>query len=196
MILVDRAVWAWRGRHWAHLVSDSDYRELHAFAAGLGLARVAFQGDHYDVDETTRLTALTAGAIPVDARELLRRLREGGLRRPAARRPWRWRLVAEWQLPAVGPRSEWPAEAAPLLAAGLAELAGEWAAADGAAGRALRLMSRSGERAAVLVDPRRSPSPPLAELVVEVDDSDDASAVVAAGPAVPGAPGPRAPAGT
>ncbi|MET0191211.1 MAG: hypothetical protein ABW212_19585 [Pseudonocardia sediminis] len=30
-------------------------------------------------------------------------------------------------------------------------------------------MSRPGERAAVVIDPRRVPSPPLAELVVEVD---------------------------
>ena len=84
MILVDPAVWAWRGRRWAHLVSDRDYAELHDFAAGLGLARVAFQGDHYDVDEDTRRAALAAGAEPVDARELLRRLRQAGLRRPAA----------------------------------------------------------------------------------------------------------------
>ena len=102
MILVDRAVWEWRDRRWAHLVSDRDYPELHAFAAALGLARVAFQGDHYDVDEATRLTALAAGAEPVDARELLRRLRSAGLRRPAATRPWRWRVVAEWPLPSVG----------------------------------------------------------------------------------------------
>ena len=136
MILVDRAVWAWRDRRWAHLVSDRDYPELHAFAAALGLARVAFQGDHYDVDEATRLTALAAGAEPVDARELLRRLRSAGLRRPAATRPWRWRVVAEWPLPSVGGLREWPPEAAPLLADGLAGLVREWATDEAAAGRA------------------------------------------------------------
>src|SRR5690349_17381780 len=128
MILVDPAVWMWRGRRWAHLVSDRDYVELHDFAAGLGLARVAFQGDHYDVDEAGRVAALAAGAQPVDARELLRRLRGAGLRRPAATRPWRWQVVAEWPLgtargrPAEDwPAGGWPPEAAPLLAAGLAE---------------------------------------------------------------------------
>src|SRR6478752_4731841 len=119
MILVDPAVWMWRGRRWAHLVSDRDYVELHDFAAGLGLARVAFQGDHYDVDEGTRLAALVAGAQPVDARELLRRLRQAGLRRPAGTRPWRWQVFAEWPLTAAGrPAAGWPPEAAPLLAAG------------------------------------------------------------------------------
>ena len=169
MILVDAAVWSWRGRRWAHLVSDRDYRELHHFAAGLGLARVAFQGDHYDVDEGTRLAALAAGAQPVDARELLRRLRQAGLRRPAATRPWRWQVLAEWPLPAAGrPAAGWPREAAPLLAAGLAELVAKWAMAAGPGRRVLRLMTRPGERAAIVVDPARTPSPPLAELLVEV----------------------------
>jgi len=169
MILVDPAVWAWRGRRWAHLVSDRDYPELHDFAAGLGVARVAFQGDHYDVDERTRLAALAAGAEPVDARELLRRLRQAGLRRPAATRPWRWQVVAEWPLAAAArPAPDWPPEAVELLAAGLAELVPVWAAAAGLGHRTLRLMSRRGERAAIVVDPARSPSPPLAELLVEV----------------------------
>ena len=50
-ILVDPAIWPWRGREWAHLVSDSSYAELHAFAALLGIPREAFQGDHYDVPD-------------------------------------------------------------------------------------------------------------------------------------------------
>ena len=48
-ILVDEAIWPWRDRLWAHLVSDSSHEELHAFAARLGLPRRIFQGDHYDV---------------------------------------------------------------------------------------------------------------------------------------------------
>src|ERR1700738_3350135 len=47
-ILVDAAVWPWRGRRWAHLVSDDSYDELHGFARQLGIPRRAFQGDHYD----------------------------------------------------------------------------------------------------------------------------------------------------
>lgn len=48
-ILVDPAMWPWRGRLWAHLVSDSSHEELHAFAARLDIPRQVFQGDHYDV---------------------------------------------------------------------------------------------------------------------------------------------------
>ena len=91
-ILVDRAIWRWRGRRWAHLVSDRDLEELHAFAARLGLARAWFQGDHYDVPETTRARALTLGAQPVDSREVVRRLRRAGLRRPHRRPPTPRRL--------------------------------------------------------------------------------------------------------
>lgn len=80
-ILVDQAIWPWRGQRWAHLVSDENYDELHAFAQRLGIPRRAFQGDHYDVPEWLRLEAIEAGAEPVDARELVRRLRAAGLRR-------------------------------------------------------------------------------------------------------------------
>lgn len=82
-ILVDQAVWPWRGRRWAHLVSDADYDELHAFAEQLGIPRRAFQGDHYDVPADYRERAIELGAEAVDARVLVRRLRESGLRRPA-----------------------------------------------------------------------------------------------------------------
>jgi len=82
-ILVDQAVWPWRGRRWAHLVSDADYDELHAFAEQLGIPRRAFQGDHYDVPSDYRDRAIELGAQAVDARVLVRRLREAGLRRPA-----------------------------------------------------------------------------------------------------------------
>jgi hypothetical protein len=81
-VLVDRAIWRWRGRRWAHLVSDTSYAELHAFAAELGLRRAWFQGDHYDLPEETRAQAVALGAQPVEAAELVRRLRAAGLRRP------------------------------------------------------------------------------------------------------------------
>ena len=80
-ILVDQAVWPWRGRRWAHLVSDADYEELHTFAERLGLERRWFQGDHYDIPAEYRTRAIELGAVPVDARELVRRLRAAGLRR-------------------------------------------------------------------------------------------------------------------
>jgi hypothetical protein len=83
-ILVDQAIWPWRGRRWAHLVSDESYDELHAFAAQLGLPRRIFQGDHYDIPAELRLEAIELGAESVDARILLRRLKAAGLRRRGA----------------------------------------------------------------------------------------------------------------
>ncbi|WP_419856239.1 DUF4031 domain-containing protein [Candidatus Poriferisodalis sp.] len=81
-ILVDEALWPWRGRRWAHLASDESYEELHRFAELIGKRRAAFQGDHYDVDEAERELALAAGAVAVNSRELVARLRAAGLRRP------------------------------------------------------------------------------------------------------------------
>ena len=62
-ILIDDPRWPAHGRLWAHLVSDSDLDELHAFAAANGIPRRGFDRDHYDVpeDELTRLVA--AGAV-------------------------------------------------------------------------------------------------------------------------------------
>lgn len=85
-VLVDPAVWPWRGRRWAHLVSDESYEELHALAAQLGIERRRFQGDHYDVPEEIRLRAIELGAVPVPSRELVRRLVDSGLRQRRARR--------------------------------------------------------------------------------------------------------------
>jgi hypothetical protein len=62
-------------------VSDESYEELHDFAAALGIPRRAFQGDHYDIPADVRAEAVRSGAIEVDGRELVRRLRAAGLRR-------------------------------------------------------------------------------------------------------------------
>ncbi|HEY6533274.1 MAG TPA: DUF4031 domain-containing protein [Acidimicrobiales bacterium] len=83
-VLVDQAIWVWRGRRWSHLVSDESYDELHAFVEQLGIPRRAFQGDHYDVPEEYRDDVVRLGAVEVDARVLVRRLRAAGLRRPRA----------------------------------------------------------------------------------------------------------------
>lgn len=80
-ILVDTAIWRWRGRRWAHLVSDRSIEELHTFANVLGLRREWFQGDHYDVPEEVRDEAVRLGAREVSSGELVRRLRDAGLRR-------------------------------------------------------------------------------------------------------------------
>jgi hypothetical protein len=81
VILVDNAIWKHRGRTWAHLVSDTSYDELHAFAEGIGLPPRAFHRDHYDLPSELRDDAIASGAVEVSSRELLRRLRDAGLRR-------------------------------------------------------------------------------------------------------------------
>ena len=62
-------------------MSDTSYEELHVFAERLGLKREWFQGDHYDVPADYRERAIELGAEPIDARELVRRLRDAGLRK-------------------------------------------------------------------------------------------------------------------
>ena len=79
-ILIDEPRWWFRGRRWSHLVSDESYQELHDFVAALGIARRAFQGDHYDVPEEYYEQMVAAGASPTASRELLRRLKHAGLR--------------------------------------------------------------------------------------------------------------------
>ena len=105
-VLVDEAIWPWRGVRWAHLVSDVSVAELHDFADRLGLRRMSFQGDHYDVPETVRAEALALGAEAVRGRDLVRRLRGAGLRLASADRPGSWEEVARWEgdgsLPDVG----------------------------------------------------------------------------------------------
>ena len=92
MILVDQPIWHGRadgpmaGHRFAHLVSDASHDELHAFAADLGLPLRAFHRDHYDLPDTWWGHAVAAGAVPVDPRQLVRRLRAAGLRaRPQGR---------------------------------------------------------------------------------------------------------------
>ncbi len=84
-ILVDPATWSGRGRLWCHLVSDSSFDELHAFARTCGIPERAFDGDHYDVPADRRDDLIAAGALPVRSRELVRRLTQAGLRRPKHR---------------------------------------------------------------------------------------------------------------
>ena len=86
-VLIDEPRWWHRGRKWCHLVSDESYDELHAFVGPLGIPRRAFQGDHYDIPEEHRAEVVAAGALEVESRELVRRLRAGGLRlSPSERR--------------------------------------------------------------------------------------------------------------
>ncbi len=87
-ILVDQPLWTFRGEKWSHLVSDESYDELHIFANGVGIRRIGFQGDHYDLPSRLLPAALAAGAAQVDSRILVRRLRNAGLRKPADYESW------------------------------------------------------------------------------------------------------------
>ncbi len=80
MILIDEPTWPAHGTLWAHLVSDESYAELHAFATAAGLPPRSFDHDHYDVPRERWDDVVAQGALPVSARELLRRLQHAGLR--------------------------------------------------------------------------------------------------------------------
>ena len=67
-ILIDEARWWYKDRKWCHLVSDTSLEELHRFAAA------------HDIPEEYRETLIDGGAEVVPSRELLRRLRDAGLR--------------------------------------------------------------------------------------------------------------------
>ena len=82
-VLVDDPLWPAHGRLWAHLVSDADLDELHAFARSQDVPARAFDLDHYDVPEEMIPRLVAAGAHPVSGKELVRRLIASGLRIPA-----------------------------------------------------------------------------------------------------------------
>lgn len=85
-LLIDPPLWPRHGRVWGHLVSDASLDELHAFARSMEIPERAFDRDHYDVPEDMHPTLIAAGAMFVDGRELVRRLRASGLRVTAAQR--------------------------------------------------------------------------------------------------------------
>jgi len=81
-VLIDEPIWPAHGTLWAHLVSDSSYAELHAFAQRAGIPRRAFDHDHYDVPAERCAELVSRGARQVGWRELHRRLVRSGLRVP------------------------------------------------------------------------------------------------------------------
>jgi uncharacterized protein DUF4031 len=81
-VLIDPPRWPAHGRVWSHLVSDESYDELHAFAAAQNIPSRGFDHDHYDVPVERYQGLVDAGAVPVDSRELLRRIGDAGLRQP------------------------------------------------------------------------------------------------------------------
>lgn len=177
-ILVDAAIWPWRGQRWAHLVSDSSIAELHAFAEALGIRRLAFGGDHYDVSAAERAAAVGAGARATEARDLVAALRAAHLRCPPPHSRWKWQRLAARRNISAGDldmlrRLVGPAD--PAVPAGSASPPGgdpvdeaQWAAArsvyaglgSGAPVDAL-VLERQAERAVVLSQGGR-PTPGLA----------------------------------
>jgi hypothetical protein len=79
-VLVDDPQWPAHGRLWAHLVSDDNLDELHAFARAHDLPARSFDRDHYDVPEEIIPRLIAGGAHPVGGKELVRRLIASGLR--------------------------------------------------------------------------------------------------------------------
>ena len=84
-VLIDPPVWPARGRLWSHLVSDTSYEELHAFARRCGVPERGLDRDHYDVPAEHYADLVAAGAVPTSSRDLVARLSAAGLRRRRAR---------------------------------------------------------------------------------------------------------------
>ena len=77
---IDPPRWDAHGRSWSHLVSDTSYDELHAFARSIGLPERLHEGDHYDIPRERHASVVAAGARPVEGREIVRILHASGLR--------------------------------------------------------------------------------------------------------------------
>ncbi|WP_026552623.1 DUF4031 domain-containing protein [Arthrobacter sp. H20] len=108
-IYIDPPMWPAHGTEFSHLISDTSVAELHCFAAAVGIARRAFDGDHYDVPARRYLNLVGLGAREVDCGTLTRILIASGLRIPARQRAPRLRrtLLARWgaavpQVPGLG----------------------------------------------------------------------------------------------
>lgn len=107
-VYVDDAVFAWRGRRWAHLVAD-ELEEPHAFAASLGLTRHAFRdrrsGAHNDTDTTLRMWVLTLGAIAISRHDDRARMRAVIAN---AKRQWRNAAAAKLCVDTTASRNDGP----------------------------------------------------------------------------------------
>ena len=85
-ILIDAPRWPAHGTRFAHLVSDTSFEELHAFASSLELERpLRFHRDHYDVPAASWQLTVDAGARVVPTREIVERLLAAGMRATSAR---------------------------------------------------------------------------------------------------------------
>ena len=79
-IWIDPPSWPAHGRLWSHVISDTSYDELQAFAARAGIPPRGYDGDHFDVPAQSYDALVAAGAQPADGKEVARLLRDSGLR--------------------------------------------------------------------------------------------------------------------
>jgi|SRR5450631_15671 len=79
-IWIDPPSWPAHGRLWSHVISDTSYEELHAFAVKAGIPARGFDGDHFDVPQESYDALVAAGAWPAGGKEVARLLRDSGLR--------------------------------------------------------------------------------------------------------------------
>lgn len=91
-LFIDTPRWEWRGRLWAHMISDQNLDELHSAARSLNLRWVAFGRDHYDVPDVLWPAACEIAEV-VDPREIVRSLRRSGLRVPGGKPKKSWRQL-------------------------------------------------------------------------------------------------------
>lgn len=92
MLLIDTPRWPWRGRLWAHLISDQGLDELHEAARLVGLRYLSFGCDHYDVPDTIWAEVCNHARV-VDSREIVRTLRAAGLRVGGGKERKAWRRL-------------------------------------------------------------------------------------------------------
>lgn len=85
-VLIDTPMWPAHETLWSHLISDTSLDELHDFATANRLPRRSFDLDHYDVPASRYDELVAAGAVPVSANDLVRRLIASNLRVTARER--------------------------------------------------------------------------------------------------------------
>ena len=68
IVYVDDMRARFRGRIMCHMIAD-DEGELHALAQSIGIPRMAYQRDHYDIDLPRRDLAVHAGAREITWRQ-------------------------------------------------------------------------------------------------------------------------------
>lgn len=80
-VYVDMLIdYGWKLGPSCHMLGDTE-EELHAFALGIGLKRAWFQESkgsmpHYDLTVNKRILAVKMGAIEIDRRQLIERLKK------------------------------------------------------------------------------------------------------------------------